>query len=54
MRATLIALGHHSASAEATLEQLIVHWRQIGIPADQVADLRSLNLAMPRHGPRPK
>jgi muconolactone delta-isomerase len=53
MRATLTALGHHPAAAEATLEQLLIHWRRVGIAADQVADLRARNLAMPRRGLRP-
>ena len=54
MRATLTALGHHPAAAEATLDQLLIHWRRVGITADQVADLRLRNLALPRRGPRPK
>ena len=53
MRATLIALGHHPDSAETTLEQLLIFWRRDGLPADQVADLRARNLAMPRRGLRP-
>ena len=53
LRATLTALGHHPAAAEATLEQLLNHWRRVGITADQVADLRARNLAMPRRGLRP-
>ena len=54
MRATLTALGHHPESAEATLDQLLNHWRRVGITSDQVADLRLRNLALPRRGPRPK
>ena len=53
MRATLTALGHHPASAEVTLDQLLTFWRRDGLTADQVADLRARNLAMPRRGPRP-
>ena len=54
MRATLTALGHHPESAETTLAELLNHWRRVGITADQVADLRLRNLALPRRGPRPK
>ena len=53
LRATLTALGHHPDSAETTLAELLNHWRRVGITADQVADLRARNLAMPRRGPRP-
>jgi len=54
LRATLTALGHHPETAENTLNELLNHWRRVGITADQVADLRARNLAMPRRGLRPK
>ncbi len=54
MRATLTALGHHPETAENTLTELLNHWRRVGITAEQVADLRLRNLAMPRRGLRPK